>query len=125
MPSARITKTFWVASKRATPPQMAAIQNHRGDPEWMLASSITGSYSTVSRMRPTMQRIDGCLQGNRVSASGSGLPESGTQEPGREAEARAECQKRYCGADPWLQRWITAEPRMMSDVYLHRTQHWQ
>src|SRR5215472_9543187 len=89
MPSARITKTFWVASKRATPPQMAAIQNHRGESEWMLAWSITGSYFTISRMHPTMQRIDGCLQGNRGWASGSGLPEGGMQEPGRKAEAGA------------------------------------
>jgi len=36
-----------------------------------------------------MQRIDGCLQGNRGWASGSGLPEGGMQEPGRKAEAGA------------------------------------
>src|ERR1700693_38123 len=40
MPSAFITKTVWVASNSATPDQMAAIQNHRGDSERVAAVGI-------------------------------------------------------------------------------------
>ena len=37
-----MTKTFWVASKRPTPNQMAAIHSHRDDPEGVRAALIPG-----------------------------------------------------------------------------------
>src|SRR5579863_5306111 len=45
MPIARITTTFWVPSNRPIPPQMAAIQNHRGGPVLVGGISIAESYS--------------------------------------------------------------------------------
>src|ERR1700722_1757036 len=69
MPSAFITKTVWVASNSATPHQMAAIQNHRGDSERVTA---TGMFRIVLHHAARL----GNNAANRRSAAAGAMEQS-------------------------------------------------
>src|ERR1700691_1039685 len=73
MPSAFITKTVCVASNSATPHQMAAIQNHRGDSERVAAVGIfaivlhqTARWANNAANRRTAAA--GAMEQSRVAA---------------------------------------------------------
>src|SRR5215471_7822755 len=122
MPSARIAKTFWVASKRAIPPQMAAIQNHRGESECVRASSITRSYSTVSGCpeNAASRRLPAGKStfGFRLGAAVRQNARTGKRKP-RDRRSESVLRRRYS----LVAKIDVRLSAMMGDVCVHAKQH--